>query len=151
MTRMLQSDPGLDNVGLVIFDEFHERSLDADLGLVLCLDMQAVLNRDLRLLVMSATIDTGPVADMLDDAPVLTCPPDIGVEGETADADLVMTQSIETFESTFRGIKEPGEAMQDGSFQVSDMAKLAEFGELLGCGEKDLLNISIINSVNTCN
>jgi len=74
LTRMLQSDPSLEGIGLVIFDEFHERSLDADLGLALCLDMQGVLNRDLRLLIMSATIDTGPVAAMLDDAPVLTCP-----------------------------------------------------------------------------
>jgi ATP-dependent helicase HrpB len=74
LTRMLQSDPSLEGIGLVIFDEFHERSLDADLGLALCLDMQGVLNRDLRLLVMSATVDTGPVAAMMDDAPVLTCP-----------------------------------------------------------------------------
>jgi ATP-dependent helicase HrpB len=74
LTRMLQSDPSLEGIGLVIFDEFHERSLDADLGLALCLDMQGVLNRDLRLLIMSATIDTGPVAAMLDDAPVLICP-----------------------------------------------------------------------------
>ena len=74
LTRMLQSNPSLEGIGLVIFDEFHERSLDADLGLALCLDMQGVLNRDLRLLVMSATIDTGAVAAMLDDAPVLTCP-----------------------------------------------------------------------------
>jgi ATP-dependent helicase HrpB len=74
MTRMLQGDPSLEGVGLVIFDEFHERSLDADLGLTLCLDMQGVLNTDLRLLIMSATLDTGPVAAMLDDAPVITCP-----------------------------------------------------------------------------
>jgi ATP-dependent helicase HrpB len=74
LTRMLQSDPSLAEIGLVIFDEFHERSLDADLGLALCLDMQGVLNTDLRLLIMSATIDTGPVAAMLNDAPVLTCP-----------------------------------------------------------------------------
>ena len=74
LTRMLQNDPSLEGIGLVIFDEFHERSLDADLGLALCLDMQGVLNRDLRLLIMSATIDTGPVAAMLDDATVLTCP-----------------------------------------------------------------------------
>jgi ATP-dependent helicase HrpB len=74
LTRMLQSDPSLEDIGLVIFDEFHERSLDADLGLALCLDMQGVLNTDLRLLIMSATIDTGPVAAMMDDAPVLTCP-----------------------------------------------------------------------------
>lgn len=73
LTRMLQSDPSLEGIGLVIFDEFHERSLDADLGLALCLDMQGVLNRDLRLLIMSATIETGPIAAMLNDAPVITC------------------------------------------------------------------------------
>ncbi len=73
LTRMLQSDPALEGIGLVIFDEFHERSLDADLGLALCLDMQGVLNRDLRLLIMSATIETAPVAALLNDAPVLTC------------------------------------------------------------------------------
>jgi len=73
LTRILQGDPSLEGIGLVIFDEFHERSLDADLGLALCLDMQGILNRNLRLLVMSATIDTGPVAAMMDDAPVLTC------------------------------------------------------------------------------
>ena len=49
-------------MGLVIFDEFHERSLDADLGLALCLDLQGVLNESLRLLVMSATLDADPVA-----------------------------------------------------------------------------------------
>ncbi|MBL0714626.1 MAG: hypothetical protein JJV98_13095, partial [Desulfosarcina sp.] len=46
LTRMLQSDPGLKGVGLVIFDEFHERSLQSDLGLTLCLDIQGVLNED---------------------------------------------------------------------------------------------------------
>jgi ATP-dependent RNA helicase HrpB len=74
LTRMLQNDPSLQGVGLVIFDEFHERSLDADLGLALCLDMQGILNRNLRLLVMSATLDTGPVASMMNHAPVITCP-----------------------------------------------------------------------------
>lgn len=71
LTRMLQSDPSLDGVGLVIFDEFHERSLDADLGLALCLDIQGVLNTELKLLVMSATMETEPVAAMLGDAPVI--------------------------------------------------------------------------------
>lgn len=74
LTRMLQGDPSLEGVGLVIFDEFHERSLDADLGLALCLDMQGVLNPDLRLLVMSATLDTAPIAVMLGHAPVIDCP-----------------------------------------------------------------------------
>ncbi len=70
LTRRLQTDPGLDGVGLVIFDEFHERHLDSDLGLALCLDAQRGLREDLRLLVMSATLDTATVADLLD-APVL--------------------------------------------------------------------------------
>jgi len=74
LTRMLQSDPALEGVGLVIFDEFHERSLDADVGLALCLDMQGVLNKNLRLLVMSATIETGALAEMLAGAPVIACP-----------------------------------------------------------------------------
>jgi len=73
LTRMLQSDPALEGVGLVICDEFHERSLDGDLGLALCLDMQGVLNRELRLLVMSATMDAGPVAALLGNAPVISC------------------------------------------------------------------------------
>ena len=73
LTRMLQHDPSLDGVGLVIFDEFHERSLDADLGLALCRDIQGVLNEKLRLLVMSATLDPAPVADLLGGAPLVEC------------------------------------------------------------------------------
>ncbi len=73
LTRMLQSDPSLAGVGLVVFDEFHERNLDADLGLALCRDIQGVLNEDLRLLVMSATLDPAAVAALLDDAPLIRC------------------------------------------------------------------------------
>jgi ATP-dependent helicase HrpB len=71
LTRMLQDDPGLEGVGAVIFDEFHERSLNADLGLALALET-AALRDDLRLLVMSATLDGGPVARLLGDAPIVT-------------------------------------------------------------------------------
>ena len=71
LTRRLQSDPGLDGVGLVIFDEFHERSVHADLGLALALDVRSGLREDLRLLVMSATIDGTVVAALLEDAPVV--------------------------------------------------------------------------------
>jgi ATP-dependent helicase HrpB len=71
LTRMLQSDPALDGVGLVIFDEFHERSLQADLGLALALQSQSLLREDLRLLVMSATLEAEPVAALLGGAPVL--------------------------------------------------------------------------------
>jgi ATP-dependent helicase HrpB len=73
LTRMLQSDPGLTGVGIVIFDEFHERSLDADLGLALSREVQAVFNDSLRLLVMSATLDPAAVATLLDNAPLIRC------------------------------------------------------------------------------
>jgi ATP-dependent helicase HrpB len=72
LTRRLQSDPGLDGVGLVIFDEFHERHLHADLALALCLDSRRMLREDLRLLVMSATLDGEAVATVLGGAAVLT-------------------------------------------------------------------------------
>ena len=71
LTRMLQEDPALERAACVIFDEFHERSLQADLGLALCLQSQTVLRGDLRLLVMSATLDAEPVARLLGDAPVI--------------------------------------------------------------------------------
>ena len=71
LTRMIQDDPGLDGVGAVIFDEFHERNLNADLGLALCLEAQASLRPELRLLVMSATLDGAPIARLLGDAPVI--------------------------------------------------------------------------------
>jgi len=72
LTRMLQSDPALEGVGIVIFDEFHERSLHADLGLALTLQSRALLRDDLRLLVMSATLDGAPIAALLGGAPVVT-------------------------------------------------------------------------------
>ncbi len=65
---ILQRDPALEGVACVVFDEFHERSLQADLGLALCLDVQANLNEQLRLAVMSATLATEPVARLMGDA-----------------------------------------------------------------------------------
>tara|TARA_R110002167_G_scaffold26127_1_gene89976 strand:+ start:2023 stop:4446 length:2424 start_codon:yes stop_codon:yes gene_type:complete len=70
-TRMILDDPALEGVGAVLFDEFHERSLDADLGLALARDSQSVLREDLRLLVMSATLDIVGVATLLNGAPVI--------------------------------------------------------------------------------
>ena len=70
-TRMILDDPGLEGVGAVLFDEFHERSLDADLGLALARETQGLLREDLRLLVMSATLDIGGVSRILADAPVI--------------------------------------------------------------------------------
>jgi ATP-dependent helicase HrpB len=110
LTRMIQSDPELKGVGAVIFDEFHERSLNADLGLALAWESRAVLRPDLLILVMSATLDAAPVAAMLDDAPVVTSqgrsypvtthyldraiPKDVWLE--TATADLVLQAAAET-------------------------------------------------------
>lgn len=71
LTRRLQDDPELRDVGLVIFDEFHERSVQADLGLALALDVQQGLRDDLRILVMSATVDAAGVAELLGGAPVV--------------------------------------------------------------------------------
>ncbi|WP_421738231.1 ATP-dependent helicase HrpB [Caulobacter sp.] len=70
-TRMILDDPGLDGVAAVLFDEFHERSLDADLGLAFARDVQGLLRDDLRLLVMSATLDGARVSALLGDAPVV--------------------------------------------------------------------------------
>lgn len=71
MIRYLQGDPELTGVGLVIFDEFHERSLQADLALALCLDTRQ-LRDDLKILIMSATLDSGGISNLLGKAPVIS-------------------------------------------------------------------------------
>ncbi|HUP72281.1 MAG TPA: ATP-dependent helicase HrpB [Acidimicrobiales bacterium] len=73
LTRMLHSDAALTNVSAVVFDEFHERSLDADVGLAFTLDARSALHPELRIVVMSATLDGAAVARLLDDAPVIEC------------------------------------------------------------------------------
>ena len=109
---MIQSDPGLDGIGAVIFDEFHERSLNADLGLALCLEIRAALRDDLILLVMSATLDAAPVARLMGDAPMVTSegrafpvetrwlprPPDASLRFEAAMANLIQQACAETTE-----------------------------------------------------
>ncbi|MEP3347843.1 MAG: ATP-dependent helicase HrpB [Litoreibacter sp.] len=72
LTRMIQGDPELSGVGCVVFDEFHERSLNGDLGLALVWEAREALRPDLKLMVMSATLDAAPVAKLLDDAPIVT-------------------------------------------------------------------------------
>ena len=74
LTRMLQSDPALEGVAAVLFDEFHERSLQADTGLALCLDARATLGTDLRIVVMSATLDGAAVSALLTRATGATAP-----------------------------------------------------------------------------
>lgn len=72
LTRMIQSDAELSGVGAVIFDEFHERSLNGDLGLALALEVAGALREDLILVAMSATLDAGPVAELMGDVPMIT-------------------------------------------------------------------------------
>ncbi len=72
LTRILQSDNALEGVGLVIFDEFHERSLHADLALALCYQVQQVLRPDLRILIMSATLDGEKIAGVFQNAPIIS-------------------------------------------------------------------------------
>jgi len=72
LSRRLQTDPGLAGVGVVIFDEFHERSLHSDLALALCRDAQQGLREDLKIVVMSATLDAAPIAALLGNAPLIT-------------------------------------------------------------------------------
>jgi len=109
LTRMIQSGPDLAGYGAVIFDEFHERSLNADLGLALCLEIAGALREDLLLLAMSATLDTGPLSQLMS-APVIASegrsfPVDIRylqsplpgtTRFETALADLVLRAAAET-------------------------------------------------------
>ncbi|MGK9169348.1 ATP-dependent helicase HrpB [Inquilinus limosus] len=112
LTRMLQDDPALEGVGAVIFDEFHERSLNADLGLALALET-AALREDLRLLVMSATLEGGPVARLLGDAPIVTS------EGRAF--------PVETRHLPPR----PGEAIEDAVARAVRDALAEETGSLL--------------------
>lgn len=72
LTRMLQDDPALEQYGVVIFDEFHERSIHADVGLALTLQSRSLLREDLRIIVMSATLHGEPIAQLLGHAPVIT-------------------------------------------------------------------------------
>ncbi len=110
LTRMIQSDPELPGVGCLIFDEFHERSLNADLGLALALEIRGALRPDLALIVMSATLDGAPVAALMGDAPLITSagrafavetrwlarPVDASIRFEAALAGLVLQAAEET-------------------------------------------------------
>lgn len=71
LTRRIQKNPELKDVAIVIFDEFHERSIHSDIAMSLCIDIRKAFREDLKLLVMSATLDCGPIASLLDNAPVI--------------------------------------------------------------------------------
>ncbi len=108
LTRMIQSDPELSGIGAVIFDEFHERSLNADLGLALCLEIAEALRADLILIAMSATLDAGPVADLMQ-APLVTSKGrSFPVETRWRDTPLPKRQRLEeaTAEFTLEALRE---------------------------------------------
>jgi len=73
LTRRLQANPELEGIGLIIFDEFHQRSINTDLSLMLSTEIQEIIREDLRILVMSATLDTNLISRYLNDAPVILC------------------------------------------------------------------------------
>jgi ATP-dependent helicase HrpB len=98
LTRMLQNDNSLEGVGLVIFDEFHERSLHADLALALCLQSQQLLRDDLRILIMSATLDGEKISSAIENAPIVSSlgkqfPVEIKYETVPKDESIVVSAS----------------------------------------------------------
>lgn len=112
-TRMVTDDPALEGISALVFDEFHERSLDADLGLALALDLQAALRPDLRIIVMSATLDSGAVSALLDGAPVIES------QGRSFPVEL-------------RHVERPGnERVEDAMAQVIARTLASEKGSLL--------------------
>ncbi|MEJ2590304.1 MAG: ATP-dependent helicase HrpB [Candidatus Thiodiazotropha sp.] len=114
LTRRLQEDPALSGVGLVIFDEFHERNLQSDLALALCLDAQQGLREDLRLLAMSATLDVEQVSDLLGGAPVIRAqgrsyPVQLHYLGQTPDSRRIAEQTAAAVSQAYRA--EPGDLL----------------------------------------
>ncbi|HEV8515150.1 MAG TPA: ATP-dependent helicase HrpB [Cyclobacteriaceae bacterium] len=98
LTRMLQNDNSLEGVGLVIFDEFHERSLHADLALALCLQSQQLLRDDLRILIMSATLDGEKISSAINNAPIINSlgkqfPVDVKYEAPPKDEHIAVSAS----------------------------------------------------------
>ena len=121
--RMILDDPGLDGVAAVLFDEFHERSLDADLGLALALETQGALREDLRILVMSATLDGARVASLLGDAARITS------EGRAYPV-----------ETRYLG-RDPNARMEDSVTRACLMALAEERGSILAFlpGQREIL------------
>ena len=144
LTRMLQGDPDLPGVGAVIFDEFHERSLNADLGLALCLEVAGALRDDLLLVAMSATLDAAPVAELMQ-APIVTSegrsfpveprwlPRPIGKQRfENAVADLVLTALNETEGSALVFLPGEGEIRRVESLLAAQVSNDCTISPLFG-------------------
>ncbi len=121
LTRMLQHDPSLEQVGLVLFDEFHERNLNADLGLAFTLESRSLLREDLRVLVMSATMEPQPVAQLLGDVPVL----------RSGGRSYPVETYYEAGESAYTLYRKPGARMEPKIVHVIHRALQEQEGELL--------------------
>jgi len=130
LTRRLQSDPELNGIGLVIFDEFHERNIHSDLALALSREVQTALRDDLKILVMSATLDAEPVAALLDNCPVLTSP---GKSFPVTTRHVPQPENRTIAESMVRGIR-----IALGETSGDILAFLPGAGEINRC--KDLLS-----------
>ncbi len=145
LTRILQDDPAFTGIGAVIFDEFHERSLNADLGLALSWQARTLLRPDLRILVMSATLDVEPVGEMLN-APVITSqgrtfavetrwlerPVPRTVRFEQAAADLIGTAMRETGGGVLVFLPGEAEIRRVGALLSADLAGDAQVLPLYG-------------------
>ncbi|WP_411349861.1 ATP-dependent helicase HrpB [Paenibacillus sp. WLX2291] len=121
LTRMVQQDPSLEQAGIIIFDEFHERNLHADLGLALTMESRSLLRDDLRVLIMSATMNPEPVARLLDDAPVLIS------TGRSFPVDTI----YESGESAFNLYNRPGAYMEQMVAAVIGKALSQHDGDML--------------------
>jgi ATP-dependent helicase HrpB len=136
LTRMLQQDPTLEGVGLVIFDEFHERNLDSDLALALCLQGRALFGDDaegsenpLKILVMSATLDSQAIASLLTDAPVVKS------EGREYPVDIIYGRAWQARERTVdRVVDTVKQALVDNPGS-SVLAFLPGQGEIRRCND----------------
>jgi ATP-dependent helicase HrpB len=130
LLRRMQNDPELTGVGLVIFDEYHERSLQADLALALCRDIQQGLRDDLRILIMSATLDAGPLAKLLGNCPVIST---TGRAFPVAISHLAEASRYQIAEATAAGIRH---AIKETGGDI--LAFLPGTGEIHRC--RNLLN-----------
>ncbi|TAN41146.1 MAG: ATP-dependent helicase HrpB [Nitrospirae bacterium] len=128
LTRRIQTDPALEGVAMVILDEFHERSIQADLALALCLDIQKNLREDLRILIMSATLDCVPLSSLLGAAPVLRS------EGRIFPVEDRYVQDRSDRPAAERVAEVIGRALKETSGDI--LAFLPGAGEIRGCANR---------------
>ncbi|WP_232842763.1 ATP-dependent helicase HrpB [Psychrosphaera ytuae] len=111
LLRQLQSDPELEGVGLVIFDEFHERTINADLSLLLTMEAQQILRDDLKVIVMSATIDTELVSKYIDDAPIIKCPGRVFPVAVSYQGDSQQRLTEKVWKALQQALSQPGDVL----------------------------------------